>query len=392
MTSRELLSAELRNRLVALRRDLHRHPELSFQERRTATRLHDELAQLNGVDVEFVADTGVVARIAGRSRSAPTVAIRGDIDALPIQEETGLEFASQNDGVMHACGHDVHATWAVGAAFALVEQPAEGDVVVVLQPGEETGKGAGKIIEAGVLDGVSLIFGAHVDRRFPLGQVVADPGPLAASADDFHIELEGSGGHAARPQETPDPIVAGSDLVNSLQMIVSSKLNPTTPAVVTVATFHAGTATNVIPKLATLSGTIRALDPETRETLIKEIEDTVRGIAKAHAVEGRVRFDMGPPPLLNEQRATKMARAAVTKVLGDGALVPLGFTNMAGEDFAEYVQRVPGCFMRIGAREPDGEMIPGHSPRFYAAEDSIFVGAAVLAECARVASAAPRDS
>ena len=179
--------------MIALRRDLHQHPELSFQERRTATRLHEELAQLDGVEVGYVADTGVVARIAGRSQSAPTVAIRGDIDALPIQEETGLEYASRNDGVMHACGHDVHATWAVGAAFALVEQPAEGDVVVVLQPGEETGKGAGKILEAGVLDGVSLIFGAHVDRRFALGQVVADPGPLAASADDFHIELEGSG-------------------------------------------------------------------------------------------------------------------------------------------------------------------------------------------------------
>ncbi|HEX9582532.1 MAG TPA: M20 family metallopeptidase [Gemmatimonadales bacterium] len=381
-----LFTPEARERLLALRHDLHRHPELSFEEHRTAERLEGELAMLNPANLARVAQTGVVARIKGRDRTAPAVAIRGDIDALPIQEDTGLAWASERAGVMHACGHDVHATWAVGAAHLLASRPARGDVVIILQPAEETGRGANAMIEGGALADVRAIFGGHVDRRFPVGQVVAQAGPLAASADTFEIEVIGSGAHGARPHEARDPIVAAGALITALQTIVSRRLNPATPAVVSICTVHAGTASNVIPGTATLGGTLRATDAATRILLHDELGRIATGVAAAHGLEARVSIEIGPPPVVNPEEPAAWARRAITTLLGVDALVPLGFVNLAGEDFASYLERVPGCFLRIGAREPHGAVIPAHSPKFYAADETIFVGAAVLAEAARVAA------
>lgn len=377
----------LRDHLVELRRSIHREPELAFHETRTAEKLERALRHVGVTDVSRVADTGVIARVPGRKREAPAIAIRGDIDALPITEDTGLPFASQNAGVMHACGHDIHATWAVGAAALLAETPADGDTVIVLQPAEEIGRGAAAILDSGALKGVAAIFGGHVDRRFEVGQVVADVGPLAASADTFEIELVGQGAHAARPHEARDPIVAAAALVSAIQTIVARKLNPATPGVVTVGQFSAGNAPNVIPDRATLRGTIRAVEPTSRKLMIEELRKLARSIGEAHGVTAEVRIPEGTPPLVNPEQATEWGRKAVHQVLGHDALVPLGFLNLAGEDFAYYLEKMPGCFLRIGAREKGGQPIPAHSPRFYAAEESIFVGSAVLAECARVASA-----
>ncbi len=217
---------EVQKSLIRLRRDLHQHPELSSREKRTAQKLFEELKKLKPVELHRVAETGVIARLKGRDSQAPVVAVRGDIDALPIHEETGFEFASQNDGVMHACGHDVHATWTVGAAHLLAKEPAEGDVLIILQPAEEIARGAKAIIETGYLDEVQAIFGAHVDRRFAVGQVVADEGSVAASADMFEIELVGKGAHGARPQEGNDPVVGIAALISSLQTIISRRLDP----------------------------------------------------------------------------------------------------------------------------------------------------------------------
>src|SRR6185437_15993001 len=213
-----LFSPELRDALVALRRDLHQHPELSSEEHRTSECLRVALEAVRPASLDRVAGTGLVARIAGRDPGSPVVAIRGDIDALPIQEATGLPFASRTPNVMHACGHDVQA---VGAAHLLARAPAEGDVLVVLQPAEETGRGAAAVLESGALDQARAIFGGHVDRRFAVGQVVAEAGPLAAAADVFEIELTGRGGHGARPHEGADPIVGAGALVGALQTIVS---------------------------------------------------------------------------------------------------------------------------------------------------------------------------
>lgn len=375
-----------REALVRLRRELHQHPELSFHEEQTASRLHAALAALRPAALDRVGATGIVARIAGRDRQAPVVAVRGDIDALPIQEETGLPYASTVPNVMHACGHDVHASWAVGAASLLAESPAEGDVLVVLQPAEETGRGALAVLESGALDEAKAIFGGHVDRRFEVGQVVADAGPLAASADTFTIELSGSGAHAARPHESADPIVAAGALITAVQTVVSRRLNPAWPGVITIGSVHAGEAPNVIPDRAVLGGTVRATEAPARKLLLDELRKVAEGVAAAYGVRANVQLDLGTPPLVNPADAAAWARQAAVRVLGESALVPLGFLNMAGEDFAHYLERMPGCFLRIGAREPGGAIIAAHSPRFYPAEESLFVGAAVLAECARVAS------
>ncbi|HEY2379322.1 MAG TPA: M20 family metallopeptidase [Gemmatimonadaceae bacterium] len=383
-----LFTGALRQSLIELRRAIHSDPELSFQEERTAQKLERALASITGATVRRVAKTGVVARIRGRNSAAPLVAVRGDIDALPVREETGLAFASHNDGVMHACGHDVHATWAVGAAALLAEHPAAGDVLIVLQPAEETGRGAPAIIETGALDDVRAIFGGHVDRRFPVGQVVADEGPLAASADMFVIELLGQGAHAARPHESADPIVGLGALIGAIQTIVSRRLNPANPGVVTIGTVRAGTASNVIPDRATLTGTVRAVDAPSRRLMLDEVRRIAESIAAAYRLTANVELELGTPPIVNPPNATAWARRAATSLLGESSVVPLGFLNLAGEDFAHYMERIPGCFLRIGAREPGGVAIPAHAPKFYAAEESIFVGAAVLAEAARVASAA----
>lgn len=384
----QLFAGDLGGKLVALRRAIHSQPELSLKESGTADRLTAGLNALGISDVQRIGNTGLIARVKGRRSDAPVVALRGDIDALPIQEATGLSFASSVPGVMHACGHDVHATWAVGAAALLLASPAEGDVLVVLQPAEEIGKGALAMLESGALDHVAAIFGGHVDRRFEVGQVVADEGPLAASADMFEIEIDGAGAHAARPHESRDPIVAAAAIVSALQTIVARRLNPATPGVVTIGTIHAGSAPNVIPERATLSGTVRAVEPVSRKMMLEQVREVAESVASGYGVTARVTLDIGTPPIVNPAGATSWARRAAVSVVGEENVVPLGFLNLAGEDFANYMERMPGCFLRIGAREPGGAVIPAHAPTFYPAEESIFVGAAVLAECARVSSAA----
>ncbi len=367
-----------------LRRNLHRHPELSWKEEATAGRLEAFLRKAGVSDVRRIADTGVVARLPGHG-GAPTLAIRGDIDALPIQEETGLPFASESPGVMHACGHDVHATWAVGAALLLKRNPAPGDVLIVLQPAEEVGAGARVILDSRALEDAVAIFGGHVDRRFPLGQVVADPGAVAASSDTFTVTITGHGAHGARPHEGADPIVGAAAIVTALQTIVARRLDPGVTAVVTIGMMHGGSAPNVIPQQVVLGGTLRAMVPDVRAALREHVGHLATTVAAAYGLSAEIAFGDGTPPVVNTPRETAWARRAAERVLGPGSLVPFGLTNMGGEDFAVYLERMPGCFLRIGAREEGGEVIPAHSSRFVAAEESIFVGAAVLSECARVA-------
>lgn len=382
-------TADEASTLIDLRRDLHAHPELSWKEVRTQARLEDALHGSGIRDVRRIARTGLVARIPGRVPGAPVIALRGDIDALPIHEATGLPYTSRHAGVMHACGHDVHASWAVGAALLLYRTPADGDVLVVLQPAEEVGQGAAEVLASGALEGVRAIFGAHVDRRFEVGQVVAQPGPLAASTDTFTITLTGEGAHGARPHESADPVVGLAALITALQTIISRRLDPAQPGVVTVGVVEAGTASNIIPESATMHGTVRATTGVARDLIVGEVDRLSFAIAAAYRLQATVAWGERTPPVVNSPDGAQWAIEAATRVLGADAVVPLGTTNMGGEDFAFYLERIPGCFLRIGAREPGGEVIAAHSPRFEAAEDSLLIGAAVLAECARVASRAP---
>ena len=374
--------------LTELRRDLHAHPEVSWKESRTQARLEDALRAVGVADIRRVAGTGLVARVPGRVLKAPVIALRGDIDALPIHEATGLDFASRHDGVMHACGHDIHASWAVGAALLLARTPADGDTLIVLQPAEEVGEGASRVLKSGALDGVRAIFGGHVDRRFAVGQVVAQAGPLAASTDTFRITLTGAGAHGARPHESADPVVGLAALVTALQTIISRRLDPAQPGVVTVGMVRAGSASNIIPEDAYLEGTVRATTAAARDLIVGEVDRLAFSVASAYRLQAVVEWGQRTPPIMNPPQGAAWAAEAAGNIVGADAMVPLGTTNMGGEDFAFYLERLPGCFMRIGAREPGGELVAAHSPRFVPAEGALFVGAAVLAECARVASKA----
>jgi len=377
-----------RTLLIELRRSLHRRPELSWKESQTQARLREALLDIGITDIRETASTGLVAHIPGGTASGPAVAIRGDIDALPIQEETGLPFTSMHAGVMHACGHDMHAAWAVGAGLLIAKQPAVGEVRILLQPAEELGEGAPRVLADGALEGVGAIFGGHVDWRFEVGQVVATPGPLAASTDTFEITFHGKGGHGARPQDTHDPIVGMAAFVSDVQTIVSRRLDPALPGVVTVGMLHAGSAPNVIPETAKCGGTIRATTPESRALLVAEIERLAHAVAAAHRLTATVQVTQGTPPLMNSPRAAEWAQDAVRDLLGDDALRKLPLANMGGEDFAFYTERIEGCFMRIGTWREGRERHGVHTPRFNPDEDSLLLASAVLAESARRASAA----
>lgn len=373
---------ELSGRLVSVRRDLHRHPETSWNETATAERIERRLAAL-GLEPRRVCGTGVLADVPGAGGGA-RVALRADIDALPIAEETGLPFASRNPGAMHACGHDGHAAMLLGAAELLAVDPPPGPVRLIFQPAEEVGTGARALIEAGALDGVAAIFGGHIDIHFPAGTIFVTPGPVAASTDLLRVRILGRGGHAARPHETVDAVVVASHVVLALQHVVSRGIDPAEAAVITIGRLQAGEVANAIAGSALLEGSIRAFKTDVREALLAEAERIARATAVLHGAVAEVEMERGTPPVVNDEQATALAHEAAIRVAGPERVAPLPGANMAGEDFSLYQERVPGCYVRYGAR-PSGPAYPNHSSRFDFDEAALGWGAAWLAEVARVA-------
>jgi len=372
----------LAERIVAIRRDLHRHPELSWQEHRTADRICARLEEL-GIPYQRVLGTGVVADLGDRPGS-PRVVLRADIDALPIHEETGLEFASVNEGVMHACGHDGHTSMLLGAAELLSRETSlPAPVRLIFQPAEERGAGAKAMLEAGVLEGVAVAFAGHLDRHFPAGILVVTAGPVSASTDYFRIVVKGTGGHAARPHETIDAVVVGSLIVLAIQTIVSREIDPAHPSIVTVGRFDAGTAHNVIAGRAELEGTIRAQDPTVREHLKSSIRRIAESVGQLHQAEIEVEIQDGTPSVVNSPAATEIAWQAAVEVVGEEHVRTLGRANMGGEDFAHFLNEVPGAYIRFGARLAGRKGFPAHSSRFDFNEVALPTGAAWMAAVAR---------
>jgi hippurate hydrolase len=374
------------DRMVNLRRDLHRHPELSGQERQTTDRLSKELDRL-GIEHHRPLETGLVAEIQGPP-DVPAVALRADIDALPIHEDTDLEFASTVDGVMHACGHDAHAAMLVGAAELLVAgpEPLPAPVRLIFQPSEEAGTGARAMIEAGALRDVSCIFGGHVDGHFPTGVIAVAEGTVNACSDAFRISIRGLQGHAARPHETVDAVVVGSLIVMAVQTIVSREIDPAHPSVLSIGRFEAGSASNVIAGTAILEGTIRAQEPEVRDQLRQSLDRVCASVGQLH--EARVEFHLeeGTPPLVNREPMVGVARTAAETVVGpDRVRQAMRGANMGGEDFSWYLQDIPGCYVRLGCRAPDSPARPAHSSQFLVDEEVLASGAMWLAEAARQA-------
>ncbi len=361
-------------RMVAVRRDLHQHPELSWEETRTAGVIAGRLRELGIEARSGVAGTGLIADIPGPD-SRPLIALRADMDALPVHEETGLPFASSNDGVMHACGHDGHVSILLGAAELLVAEPSlPCRVRLLFQPAEELGAGAQRMIAEGALDGVEMVFGGHLDRTYDSGRLIVTDGAVNASTDDFFIDLTGTGGHGARPHETVDPLVVGSLIVCELQTVVTRSIDPTRAAVLSVGQFHAGTAPNVIANLARLEGTLRAQHPDTRAELQAGVKRVAEGVAATHGVGAKVEVREGTPPVINQGRGLDCGYRAAISVVGKAQVGPMSSGNMGGEDFGFYLEHVAGCFIRYGAK-PLGESFPAHSSRFWWDEAALAHGA-----------------
>ena len=382
-------------RLVAIRRDIHQHPELAWQEHRTHDVICRELERLGISHRRHVAGTGVIADIPGPP-GVPAVALRADTDALAIHEETGLPFASRTPGVMHACGHDGHTSMLLGAASLLAHRtdlPAP--VRLIFQPAEEKVDGARALIAEGALEGVGCIFSGHVDRHYPAGTLAVTRGAVNASTDRFQILIRGQDAHGARPHEAIDAIVVASQLVMAIQTIVSRQVDPAQPSVVTVGRFQAGSVHNAIAGVAELEGTIRAQDPDVRAHLKKSVERMARTVADLHGAQADITIDPGAPPVINDDGAFAHAHAAASSVVGPDNVVPLTTANMGGEDFADYLDHVPGCYIRFGARVPGQESFPAHSSRFDFDEAAMVIGAEWFLRVAEIAGAGmaarPRD-
>jgi hippurate hydrolase len=370
------LSDALFARIVDLRRALHRYPELSGNESKTAAAV---CAFLDSLGIRYrtqVAGTGVVAEMSG-PKDVPCVVLRADMDALPIQEETGLDFTSAYPGVMHACGHDGHTAMLLGAAALLAGEPnLPAPVRLLFQPSEEKGTGALAMIEAGALDGAGMIFGGHLDRHYPPGVVVVSDGAMNASSDNFRIEIIGQGAHGARPHESIDAVVVGSLMVMALQTIVSREIDPARPSVVSVGLFQAGTAPNVIAGRALLEGTVRAQDREVRQQLTASVKRIAESIAQLHGAAINVSISHGTPPLVNSGDMANLAREAAREAVGDANVAPLKSANMGAEDFSYYLERVPGAYVRFGGQVAGREGFPAHSSRFDFDERALAAGAA----------------
>ncbi len=379
-----LVDRNLCDWMRSIRRALHRYPELAGREERTAALIAGELARL-GIDCRtgLGGGTGIRAEL---GNPGPCIALRADMDALPIRELTGLDFASTREGIMHACGHDGHVAMLLGAAALLGRTGLPGRVVLLFQPAEEAGNGAARMIRDRVLDGVDMIFSGHIDTHHPVGFLVVDDGLICSYTDPFTIHIHGRGGHAARPHEAVDSVVVAANLVMNMQTLVSRQIDPSHAAVVTVGRIEAGTVHNAIAENAVLEGTVRSAHQDTRESILSGLRRVIHGASDMCNAEITLEFFDGLPAVINDPDATAIARRAAVAVVGPDQVISQGQPSLGGEDFAFYQQRVPGCMIRFGGQVTGGRKAgPAHSSRFDFSEDVLGYGAAWLATVARLA-------
>ena len=378
----------LYDQLVAWRRDFHRHPELGFEEVRTAGIVADHLRAL-GLEVSTgIGKTGVVAVVEGDQTNpdAPTVLLRFDMDALPVQEETGLPFASTNPGIMHACGHDGHTAIGMGVAQLLVQHrhALAGRVKLVFQPAEEGLGGAAAMVRDGVMAAPepAASFGLHLWSRLPLNQVVVQEGPLWASASMFELTVHGRGGHGAMPHETVDTTLVAAQIVVAWQSIVARNIDPTQTAVLTVGAFHSGGPANVVAEKATLRGTTRSFDPAVAEQLHRRMDEVAAGICQAFGASHTLDFTIHVPATINSPAGAALMRRVADQVVGPELVTQIE-PMMVGEDMSEFLNRAPGCFILVGAAPPDQpDPSPHHSPTFDFDERMLPTGVALLTHAA----------
>lgn len=390
ISNAELLqrAKNIHEQIRSWRREIHRHPELTFTEHRTAGMVNSVLTGI-GIETETeVAKTGVVGHIKGGK--GPTVGLRADMDALPIQEINGSEFDSTRPGIMHACGHDSHTAMLLGAATILKgladENRLPGTIRLLFQPSEEAqddeGKSGGmRMVEEGALKGLDAVFGLHVDSKLDVGTVGTRSGPMLAAADEFELTIRGSGGHAAAPHFTVDPIALSGLAINAIHQVVSRRINPLESGVITIGSIHGGIASNVIPETVTMTGTIRSYTPEIRKQLHEELQKAVN-VVEAMGGKAELTIHFGYPPTVNNPEATEVMFAATRSLLGEDNVKQADMV-MGAEDFSYMAQAAPGCFLRIGVKNPTWDrQYPVHRADFRMDEDALPVGAAALAAAA----------
>lgn len=372
--------------IVEWRRHFHRHPELSFQEERTAQAIATELIRL-GLSVRAgCGGTGVAGLLTG-ARPGRCVALRADMDCLPIAEQNRVPYRSRTEGRMHACGHDGHMAMLLGAARLLAarKERINGSVKFLFQPGEETPPGGALgMIRAGALKrpAVDAAFAVHVDSSLRTGTIGLRTGPMMAASDNFRIDITGRGGHAARPHDCLDPVVAGAEIVTALQTIVSRKADPAHPAVVTVGSFAAGTKHNIIPQTARLEGTARTIDRHSYNLMPRWIGTIATNVAKAHGQTVDYEYERGYPVLVNDPKMVGLAAEVAGGLFGKKAVKMIDQPLMGGEDFAYFLQQAPGCLIRLGTNSGPATAFPWHHPRFNIDETALPKGAQLLAELA----------
>jgi amidohydrolase len=374
--------------MVALRRDFHRHPELGFQEVRTAGIVAERLRALGYTVRTGLGKTGVTGFLKG-GRPGKTVLLRADIDALPILEQTGAPYGSQHPGVMHACGHDAHTAMALAAAEILAkEAPAlSGNLFFVFQPAEELLIGAAAMLRDGALDGVApdVGFAVHVMNRIPVGTIAVRSGPVMTSADKLSITVTGRGGHGANPHSAVDPVVAAAQVITALQTLVSRETHPLKSAVVSITMLKAGTAFNIIPDTVEMTGTLRCFDAELRTSLLASLKRTAEGIASALRCTASVANEFLTPAVINDPTATALARDVAGKIVGDDKVVE--WEPLTGSDDIAYLwERATGCYAFVGSGKPDGSPSPaGHNAKFDIEESCLAIGTDFLVRAAQAA-------
>ena len=372
-----------RSELVALRRDIHHHPELGFKEERTCALVEKHLSEL-GLKPRVMAGTGVTALVEGGA-PGKTLMLRSDLDGLPIIEETAADWRSANTGVMHACGHDFHTAILLGTAKSLVQgRPAKGRVKLNFQPAEEGLNGAGAMIKGGIMESpkVDAVLGYHIWQSLPVGKIGVVTGPAMAAVDRFRVVLRGKGGHAAYPHRSVDSVLVAAHVITALQSIVARNVDPLDAAVVTVARIQSGTAFNIIPPEAHLEGTVRTFSKEAGRTIPRRFREIVNGVAKSMGASAEIEYIREHSPLVNDAVMSDFMRGVVKRVLGKKGLVD-AHPSMGGEDHAAYQEIVPGCYIFIGSAPKSGEAFPHHHPKFNPDEDALEIGVSVMAEAAR---------
>jgi amidohydrolase len=374
----------LQPQLVAWRRSLHQRPELGFTETLTSAFIAQKLQEWGIPHQTDIAQTGIVATIEG-NRPGRVLAIRADMDALPVQEENEVPYKSQHEGKMHACGHDGHVTIALGTACYLAEhRDFAGTVKIIFQPAEEGPGGAKPMIEAGVLKApdVDAIIGLHLWNNLPLGTVGVRAGALMAAVETFHCTIMGKGGHGAIPQQTIDSIVVGAQVVNALQTIVARNIDPIESAVVTVGKFHAGTALNVIADTARLSGTVRYFNPNYSGYFKQRIEQVIAGVCQSHGARYELDYQSLYPPVINDGAIADLVRSVAETVVESPLGVVPNCQTMGGEDMSYFLQEVPGCYFFLGSANAEkGLDFPHHHPRFDFDETALGMGVELFVRC-----------